>query len=139
MLLLRFSEASHRSAVWMRTYDGASILINTAVTGLGMWAGSALLAQQPAERQKIQAFFEGLRQPLKAQPAGRGPHAEIAKVTMAVGALLGIAGLISSSTNARAADSAVAAALVIIGGLMWFRRDRATDAAPPSASLTSEP
>ena len=139
MLLLRFSEASHRSAVWMRTYDGASILINTAVTGLGMWAGSALLAQQPAERQKIQAFFEGLRQPLKAQPAGRGPHAEIAKVTMAVGALLGIAGLISSSTNARAADSAVAAALVIIGGLMWFRRDRATDTAPPSASLTSEP
>lgn len=139
MLLLRFAEASHRSALWLRNYDGVSILVNTLITALGMWAGSYLFATQADERQKIQTFFEGLRQPLKVQPAARGPHAEIAKVTVAVGALLAIAGLVSASIHARTADSVVAAALIAIGGVMWMRRDHSTDGSARGAAPASKP
>jgi hypothetical protein len=139
MLLVRFAEASHRSAVWLRTYDGVSILVNTLITGVGMWAGSYLLATAPSERRKIQTFFEGLREPLKASPARSGPHAEIAKVTVAVGVLLGIAGVVSASAHAREADSIVAAALVAIGGMMWISRDRSGDDAARGVSHVSKP
>jgi hypothetical protein len=138
MLMVRFAEASHHSEAWLRTFDGVSILINTLITGLGLWAGSRLLATRPAERQKIQVFFEELREPLPAPPAGRGPHAEIAKVTVAVGVLLGIAGVASATMEARVADTVVAVTLVVIGWVMWLRRDRTTDTTE-AALADSEP
>ena len=138
MLLLRFAEASTHSATWLRTYDGVSIMTNTLVTGLGMWFGSRVLVTRTKEQQQVQGFFRDMRQPLQPQKAGRGPHAEIAKVTAAVGALLGLAGIVSTTVEARAADSAVAAVLVLLGGVMWMRRDRtpeehAEHAATPAA------
>jgi solute:Na+ symporter, SSS family len=140
MLMLRFAEAPHHSAGWLRTFDGVSILVNTCVTGLGLWAGSRLLITRSAERQKIQVFFRELQEPLAEPPAASGPHAEIAKVTVAVGALLGIAGLVSATMEARVADTAVALALVVLGGSMWLRRDRTRDVhrdASPVVSMDS--
>lgn len=124
MLLLRFAEASTHSATWLRTYDGISIIVNTLVTGLGMWFGSQVLATETKEKERVRGFFHDLHQPLQPQKAAHGPHGEIAKVTAAVGALLAIAGIVSSTFQARVADSAVAAILVLLGGAMWMRRDR---------------
>ena len=139
MLLVRFAEASTHSATWLRNYDGISILVNTLVTGLGMWFGSSVLATQAKEQQRVQGFFRDLRQPLQVQKAGRGPHAEIAKVTAAVGALLGIAAIVSRTVEARVADSGVAAVLVLIGGVMWMRRDRTPEHPDDATGAFSNP
>jgi solute:Na+ symporter, SSS family len=139
MLLARFAEASSHSATWLRTYDGVSILVNTLLTGAGMWFGSSVLATAAKERERVRTFFQDMKEPLHVQKTMRGPHAEIAKVTAAVGALLGIAGLVSTTTKARAADSAVALVLVLLGGAMWMRRDRIPDNAASGASQRSNP
>jgi solute:Na+ symporter, SSS family len=122
MLGARFAEASHHSPQWLRNFDGISIMVNTLVTIVGMWAGSRLLSSSTAEKLQIQTFFDTMQEPVAVQPASKGPRAEIAKVTIAVGTLLGIAGLVSSSLHARAMDAAVAAILIAMGVVMWLRR-----------------
>jgi SSS family transporter len=122
MLGLRFAEASHHTAQWLRDFDGISIMVNTLVTIAGMWIGSRFLAAGSAERLQIQRFFQAMEQPVAAPAASKGPRAEIARVTIAVGALLGVAGLVSSSLDAKAMDAAVAAILIAIGLVMWMRR-----------------
>lgn len=122
MLAWRFAEASHHSAPWLRNFDGISIMVNTLVTVVGMWIGSRFLSVTSAEQVQIQTFFDNMAEPVTAQAASKGPRAEIAKVTVAVGALLGIAGLFSTSLHARAIDAVVAAILIAIGLVMWLRR-----------------
>lgn len=139
LLLVRLSQAPHHSPVWVRNFDGATILVNALVTALGMWVGSRMLRTDESERRRIDEFFQGLHQPFQPQAAARGPHAEIAKVTAAVGALLGIAGMFSSTLQARVADSAVAAMLLLLGGAMWLRRSQSAGQSQAPATPDSEP
>jgi uncharacterized membrane protein len=52
---------------------------------------------------------------VQARESSSRPQREIAVITVAIGALLGVAGLCSVSMRARAADSIVALILVLIG------------------------
>jgi solute:Na+ symporter, SSS family len=115
MLFLRFSEASHHTDRWLRNFDGLSILLNTAVTIAGLWIGSRFLRAGSGERTQIAAFFRELETPVHARSGSSGPQKEIAIITVAIGGLLGVAGLCSVSAGARATDSVVALILVIIG------------------------
>jgi len=115
MLLVRFSAASRHTDRWLRNFDGASILLNTAATILGLWMGSRFLREGNEERERIERFFRELKVPVHAREPSSRPEKEIAIITVAIGALLGVAGLCSASMRARAADSIVALILVIIG------------------------
>lgn len=121
MLLLRTSLAPHHSAIWMRGFDGVTLLLNTAVTILGMWGGSRFLRTAPEEQGRIEEFFENLDRPLARTAAAEGPGRTLAKTTIAVGGLLITAALLTSSLEARAIDLAVAVALIAIGLAMRFR------------------
>lgn len=124
MLLLRFALAPHHTAGWMRGFDGATILLNTAVTITGMWAGTVFLRSTATEQGRIDTFFERFDQPMGRPPAGEGPGTALAKTTVAVGGLLGIAALLTTSLDAKLIDLAVALVLALIGAAMWSRLRR---------------
>ncbi|HWB84671.1 MAG TPA: hypothetical protein VG675_11070 [Bryobacteraceae bacterium] len=124
MLLWRFSLASHHTAGWMRAYDGITILLNTAVTVLGMWAGSVFLKSSEKEQEQIETFFQKLDAPVVRPVPGEGPGAALAKTTIAVGVLLGAAAVITRTVEARVIDFGVAVALMAIGAAMWSRHRR---------------
>lgn len=130
LLGLRFGLAHHHAAAWMRNYDGVSILVNTAVTALGMVAGSLLWPSGAAERQKIQHFFQQFDLPVIAPNTSAATHrGPIANTTIAVGGLLGAAGLLSTATSARIMDLAVALCLIGLGASFHLRRGRRKDTA----------
>ena len=124
MLSARFSLVPHHTADWMRAYDGISILLNTAVTILGMWAGTILFATPPAEQERVRAFFIQYDQPEIRQSAGVGAGTSLAKTTVAVGGLLALAALLTRTVEARTIDIVVALLLIGIGAVMWMRARR---------------
>ena len=124
MLMARFSLAPHHSAEWMRTYDGISILLNTSVTILGMWAGTVLFATAAAELDRIQAFFLDYDRAEIRNPAATDPGKSLAKTTLAVGGLLALAAALASAIEAKVIDITVAAVLIVIGAIMWLRAKR---------------
>ncbi len=124
MLLLRFSLAPYHAAGWMRSFDGVSILLNTAVTVAGMWAGTRFLSTTAAEQGQIETFFQKLDQPLARVSPGQGPGTVLAKTTVAVGGLLAMAALLTPALDAKVIDFSVAAILAAIGAAMWSRARR---------------
>lgn len=108
------------SAEWRNyTIEGTSILFNTAVTILAMWAGSAWLPSTSEEHARIEAFFQNLGRPITSEdvPERRAisPGPAIAWSTIGVAVLLIAAGIWSNLAVARSIDLAVGAVLGIIG------------------------
>lgn len=124
MLLWRFSLVAHHTPLWMRGYDGVTILFNTAVTIAGMWAGSVFLGTTAAEQRQIETFFDKLDQPIVRAISGEGPGTALARTTIAVGGLLAAAALLTTGIEARVLDFGVALALIAIGVWMWSRARR---------------
>ena len=106
------------------TFEGISLMANAAVTVLGMVLGTALSRRTPEELARVEKFFALMDKPIRedeAPPRRGNPAAPVLGLsTIAVGALLGAAGLFSGSSIARAIDLAVGAVLVGIG--LLFRR-----------------
>jgi SSS family transporter len=121
MLLFRFYLVKLHTDSWMRAYDGYTILLNTSVTMLGMWIGSKFLSREVQEAGQVAEFFREMQAVPEREAETEGPRLAIAKTTLAVAALIGAAGAVSSGVEARVIDSAVAIALAAIGGAMWRR------------------
>ncbi len=124
LLGLRFALAPHHDAGWMRAFDGITIMFNTAVTIVGMWAGTRFLRAAASEEGQIATFFQEFDQPVARTAEGSGAGAALAKTTVAVGGLLGIAALLTPALEAKVIDFGVAAALAAIGLAMWPRGKR---------------
>lgn len=99
-------------------FDGASVLINTAVTVGGMWIGSVLFGAAESQHEKYNQIFEGAEGPASEAPGKQRLEqaSVIAFATIAVGLLLAIAGGIASSPTARLTDIGVGLGLVAIAG-----------------------
>jgi len=125
MLFLRFYLVKHHTDYWMREFDGYTILLNTGITILGMWIGSRLLSSGSEEAGQSAEFFRDMQVAPERTVEARGPRVAIAKTTIAVGALIGVAGAASAATEARVIDSVVALVLAAIGVMIWRRATRA--------------
>jgi len=125
MLFLRFALAPHHPDVWMRSFDGISILLNTALTMAGMWAGSRLLSSSAGEQGRIETFFQKFDQPVARAAANQGLGSALAKTTIAVGGLLAAAAVLTPALEGKAIDFAVALALILVGAILWSRASRA--------------
>jgi Na+/proline symporter len=113
------------SADWISyKFEGYSIFLNIAMTCLGLWLGSKIPKKDEEESRRIQKFFQDLDTPIvpseiqttnkdSARPAlGMG--------TAAVGFLLVLAGIVSTSAKARWLDIPIG--LLLLGfGLNFFR------------------
>ncbi len=101
------------------TFEGISILLNTAVTILAMWAGSVWWPVNPEERARIDDFFRNLDRPITSEdvPEKRtiSPGPAIAWSTIGVAVLLIVAGIWSELAVARSIDLAVGAVLGLVG------------------------
>ncbi len=120
LLGLRAWYLPHGHWSWLAAnFDGASVLINTAVTIGGMCIGTMIFGTAESQQKKYSQIFEHAEQPASTTPA-MDQHREqvrvIALSTIAVGVLLGIAGVIASSLTARLTDLAVGAALIALAG-----------------------
>jgi SSS family solute:Na+ symporter len=118
-------------------FEGASLLLNTAMTLLGMALGSRF-SHTPAEQQRrIQTFFAGMRHPLSGNranvPKGNPAGPALATATLGMGALIVIAGLLSGSITARSVDSAVGIILMAIGLLQYRQAKKRKPAAMAGA------
>jgi Na+/proline symporter len=117
---------------WMaQNYDGAAVLINTAVTILGMALGTKLFGAKHSQAAKYKQMF--------AQPgavAGYDPRQRVEQVKViayasaAVGALLCVAGLLAVSRGARTIDLAVGAVLIALAAYRISRLKRLAVAEP---------
>jgi Na+/proline symporter len=102
-------------------FEGISLLMNAAMTIVGM----VVFSRGPAHSEK---FFEAIDTPIsdaELPKKGANPAGPVLGVsTIAVGALLAVAGIFSGSVLARIIDLSVAALLVLIG--LLFRRGKAS-------------
>jgi len=108
------------SAEWSNyTFEGISILLNTAVTVLAMWAGSVWLPLSSGERARIDEFFRNIERPITSEdvPEKRtiSPGPAIAWSTIGVAVLLVAAGVWSEHAVARSIDLTVGIILAMIG------------------------
>jgi SSS family transporter len=115
-------------------FEGASLLLNTAMTLLGMALGSRFSRTPADEQRRTKAFFAAMQHSRVSSPAAAlraNPAAPaLAAATLTMGALIVIAGLISHSNTARTVDSAVGIILVAIGLLLQRRTNRRIPATP---------
>jgi solute:Na+ symporter, SSS family len=115
---------------WVRNgFDGITILVNAFFTILGMYLGTVVFGTTAADLGKAKDFFREAPPSVAAPSRGRAdrPHEEpIAKMTIAVGALLGIAGLMVDSWTGRCIDWGVALFLVLMG-LSLYRKSKQRD------------
>jgi hypothetical protein len=111
------------------------------MTLLGMVLGSRFSRTPPDERQRTKAFFAAMkdsRDSIPAKVSGGNPAGPaLAASTLAMGALIVVAGLISGSAIARSVDSAVGVTLILIGILLYMRANRHRRP-PPLASKPEE-
>jgi Na+/proline symporter len=106
------------------TWQGISLIVNAAVTILGMLFGTLLSRRSAEESKRVEHFFAAVDTPIDAAevPPRRGnPSAPVLAVsTISVSVLIGAAGIISGSSAARWIDGSVAVLLLATG--LWFRR-----------------
>ena len=119
---------------WVRDgFDGITILVNTSVTIVGMYLGTVAWRTTASEQESGRAFF---RAPVRPAAAVRSPDGEphqspIAKMTIAVGLLLAVAGLMVDELSARVIDLSVASALLALGVTLHRKTRRAEPAEVP--------
>lgn len=125
MLAVKTWYLPHMSPGWLRDgFDGVTILVNTSVTILGMYAGTVAWRTSASEHEAERAFFRVPARPDQSavRLADEEPHrSPIATMTMAVGLLLAIAGAMVDDQTARVIDLGVAAALVSLGAILYRR------------------
>lgn len=112
---------------WMaQNYDGAAVLINTAVTILGMAIGTKLFRSKESQQARYEKIFAHAGD--VAHASGTGQKLEQVKViayaSAAVGGLLCIAGLLAAARSARILDLVLGAALVALGSYRVSRAKR---------------
>jgi Na+/proline symporter len=126
LLALRTWVLPHGYWPWLRAnFDGASILINTGVTIAGMYAGTLLFGTTGSQEGKFDLIFNKIEiAPAKGQGSGRKLEQVrvISFSTVAVGVLLGVAGMLAASHAARITDMAIAISMI---GLGLYRLGRA--------------
>lgn len=136
MLAVKTWYVPHLGPGWVKNgFDGITILINTSVTILGMYLGTVLFRTTASERKSSSDFF------LPAEPSSKPTagnedqlhQTPIAKVTMAVGGLLALAGLISGSRIAGVIDVGVALVLFAMG-LALYRRSKVSEVQKEASS-----
>lgn len=114
-------------------FEGASLLLNTAMTLLGMAVGSRLSRTPQDEQQRTQAFFAFMQLSTSGRradmPQGNPAGPALAAATLGMGALIVVAGLLSGSSTARLVDSSVGVTLVVIGLLLHRQANRHRPAA----------
>jgi hypothetical protein len=98
------------------------------MTLLGMVLGSRFSRTPVDEQQRTKAFFAAMqlsRDGIPSKVSGGNPAGPaLAAATLAMGALIVVAGLISGSVIARSVDSAVGVTLILIGILLYMRANR---------------
>lgn len=101
------------------TFEGISILVNIGATALGLWLGSIIPTSDPAEKERIAAFFRALDTPIgpsEVHHASSGSaRPALGAATLVVGTLLIVAGLVSGAPQARWIDLAMGAVLAAFG------------------------
>lgn len=115
-------------------FEGASLLLNTAMTLLGMALGSRFSRTPAQELQRTLVFFHKMQHSLfttaakipRANPAGPA----LAAATLGMGTVIVIAGLISHSITSQCVDSEVGVTLFVIGLLLRRAAKRHRLAAP---------
>ena len=119
---------------WLQAnFDGASILINTALTVIGMALGTLVFGATGTQEEKFNQVFGQVE---RAGPRARGRLDQariIALSTIAVGGLLGVAGAVASSSSARLTDLGTAFLLLSLG---FYRLRRSSQ---PAAMLSNLP
>ena len=107
------------------TFEGISILVNTALTILAMWIASRWLHHAPEDIEKVRGFFQMMDRPIAADETSAvhliSPLKAIGASTVVVGILLSLAGAFSQTTAARATDFAVGLSMVAVG-IFWYRK-----------------
>jgi len=103
-------------------YEGLTLILNTAATLAGLFLGSRLSQSSSDEQHRTEDFFILLATPIKeSELVGQTSNPAIGMLgtaTMGVGALLLVAGIISSSTVARLLDCIIGLLLALIGFLL---------------------
>ncbi len=101
------------------TFEGISIFINIGMTALGLWLGSVIPARDAAEQERIAVFFRALDTPVspsEMRHANQGSaRPALGASTLAVGALVIVAGFVSGSSEALWMDLALGAVLAGFG------------------------
>jgi SSS family transporter len=129
LLALRTWAMPHGFWPWMSyNFDGASILVNTGFTVLGMWLGTVLFRKTGDESEKFNQMFtnrEEIRFPAHALAQALDLQRIVSFSTIGVGVLLAIAGLIAPAKSARVMDLTIAACFVALGVGRMRRRKSA--------------
>jgi len=105
----------------LANFDGASLLINTGMTVVGMGIGTVLSGQQEVNARKHDLIFRTPEQPASAATRAKSAidlQKIIAIATFAVAALLAVAGLVAPASTARITDLSIAALIFFLG---WLR------------------
>jgi hypothetical protein len=102
-------------------FEGVTLLLNTAMTLVGMYAGSAG-GRHGSEAVRAEEFFRELDRPVRLQEkqhgaVNSGPILQVA--TLAVAALLALAGCVSHAPAARWIDGG---ATLLLLGVAWLMR-----------------
>jgi solute:Na+ symporter, SSS family len=116
-------------------FEGASLLLNTAMTLLGMALGSRFFRIPADEQLRTKAFFAAMQHsrvdsPVTAASRENPAGPVLGAATLGMGALIVIAGWIAHSNTARTVDSAVGIILVAIGLLFLKKTKKQMPAAP---------
>jgi SSS family transporter len=108
-------------------FEGVSLLMNAAMTVVGMIAGTMLTSRNAEAEARVNEFFAALDKPVAANevpPSGKsGALPVIGASTFGVGILLTAAGLLSNAFIARVIDSAFGVFLLAIG-VLFLRNHR---------------
>jgi solute:Na+ symporter, SSS family len=108
-------------------WQGCSILLNTVMTVVGMYAGSKLWPAAGSEKERTEQFFIMMEKPVQASEIA--PNAQVSHpgkiigfTTCVIGLLLVAAGAISGLRIARTLDFSCGAILLVIGLASAFGR-----------------
>jgi SSS family transporter len=112
-------------------FDGASILINTTITIAGMIVGTLIFGTAGTQQEKFNQVFGKVGYPALRLREKLDQQAVVAFSTIAVGALLALAGLVAASRGARTTDLVIAFFLISLG-IYRQRRNSQTIATLPN-------
>lgn len=125
MLAVKTWYLPHVGPGWVKDgFDGIAILVNTSMTILGMYVGTIAWRTSAAEQENARMFFRPAVRPAAAASAlsDQGAYrSAIAKLTVGVGLLLAIAGVVARDPSARAIDLGVALALIVLAAIQYRR------------------
>jgi solute:Na+ symporter, SSS family len=111
---------------WLQyNFDGASILINTAITIAGMGLGTLVFGVAGSQQEKFNQVFGNAEYPALRIRGKLDQQRVIAFSTLAVGSLLGLAGIVATSRSARITDLGIAVCLLSLGSYRLRSNSRA--------------